>query len=87
MPNTRSAERRARQSASRHEQNKSTKSRLKTLEKKYETALTGGKKEDAELALRGITSALDKAAKTGIVHRRTADRKKSRLAVRLKQAK
>ena len=33
--------------------------------------------------LREVTSAFDKAAKTGVVHRSAADRKKSRMSVRL----
>jgi small subunit ribosomal protein S20 len=49
--------------------------------------LGSGKKDEASAALRVITSAFDKAAKTGVVHRATADRKKSRLALRLARTK
>lgn len=87
MPNTKSAERRMRNSARKHLQNRSVKSRLHTLEKSYLTLLGAGKKEDATKALREVTSAFDKAAKSGVVHRATADRKKSRLALRLAHAK
>jgi small subunit ribosomal protein S20 len=87
MPNTKSAERRMRNSARKHSQNRSIKSRLHTLEKGYLDLLSAGKKEDASKALSTVTSAFDKAAKKGVVHRATADRKKSRLAVRLAQAK
>jgi small subunit ribosomal protein S20 len=83
MPNTASAERRMRNSARRHQQNKQSKSRLKTLEKAYHAALATGKKDDADTAFRAVTSALDKAAKTGVIHSSTAHRKTSRLAVRL----
>ena len=86
MPNTKSAGRRARNSARKHSQNISVKSRLHTLEKSYETAVTGGKKEDAAVALRNLSSALDKAAKTGVVHKSMASRKKSRLTLRLNRA-
>ena len=86
MPNTKSAERRARNSARKHSQNTSVKSRLHTLEKTYETALAGGKKEDAGAALRNLSSALDKAAKSGVVHKSLASRKKSRLTVRLNKS-
>jgi small subunit ribosomal protein S20 len=82
MPNTKSAERRARNSARKQSQNIAVKSRLHTLEKSYETALATGKKEDAGAALRNLASALDKAAKTGVVHKSRASRKKSRLTVR-----
>ena len=62
--------------------NRSIKSRLHTLEKSYLELLDGGKKDDAAAALRNVSSAFDKAAKSGAVHRATADRKKSRLALR-----
>ena len=87
MPNTKSAERRMRGSARKELINHSTKSRLHTLEKKYTAVLTAGKKEDAAAAYRTLASALDKAAKTGVVHRSQADRKKSRLALRLNAVK
>ncbi len=83
MPNTKSAARRARNSARKHQQNTRIKSRLKTLEKNYLSLLTAGKKDEASGALRSVTSALDKAAKAGVIHSRTASRKKSRLSHRL----
>jgi small subunit ribosomal protein S20 len=87
MPNTKSAERRMRNSARKQVQNHSIKSRLHTLEKGYLQLLEAGKKEEAAKSLRTISSAYDKAAKTGVVHRATADRKKSRLSLRLAHAK
>ncbi len=87
MPNTKSAERRMRNSARKQAHNHSMKSRLHTLERAYLQLLGAGKKEDAATALRDITSAFDKAAKSGVIHRATADRKKSRLAIRLARAK
>ena len=87
MPNTKSAERRMRNSARKNLRNRSTKSRLHTIEKNYLDLLSAGKKDDAAKELRTLSSAFDKAAKQGIVHRATADRKKSRLAIRLAKAK
>ncbi|MCX6928115.1 MAG: 30S ribosomal protein S20 [Verrucomicrobia bacterium] len=87
MPNTKSAERRMRNSARKNLRNRSTKSRLRTIEINYLELLSAGKKDDAAKALRTISSALDKAAKSGVVHRATVDRKKSRLALRLAKAK
>lgn len=87
MPNTKSAERRMRNSARKHLQNRSVKSRLHTLERNYLSLLGAGKRDDASKALMAVTSAFDKAAKSGVVHRATADRKKSRLALRLAHAK
>jgi len=83
MPNTKSAERRMRSSARKELQNHSVKSRLHTLELKYLELVRSGKKEDAAKSLQTVTSAYDKAAKSGVVHRAMADRKKSRLALRL----
>ena len=76
-----------RNSARKHLQNQSVKSRLHTLETNYAQFLGTGKKEDAATALRLLTSALDKAAKTGVIHRARANRAKSRLSVRLKAVK
>ena len=87
MPNTKSAERRMRNSARKNLHNRSIKSSLHTLEKSYLELLAEGKKDEAAKQLRALSSAFDKAAKSGVVHRATADRKKSRLALRLAQAK
>ena len=87
MPNTKSAERRMRNSARKNLDNSSVKSRLKTLEGKYLELVEAGKKADAAGALRGVSSALDKAVKTGVVHYRMADRKKSRLTLQLNKLK
>ena len=83
MPNTKSAERRMRNSARKRLENKTIKSRLKSLEGKYLDLVGAGKKSEAVGALRGVASALDKAVKNGVVHYRMADRKKSRLALQL----
>jgi small subunit ribosomal protein S20 len=53
----------------------------------YLELLSAGKKDDAAKELRTLSSAFDKAAKSGVLHRATADRKKSRLALRLAKAK
>lgn len=87
MPNTKSAARRMRNSDRKRLHNRSVKSRLKSLERAYSDALKGGKKDDATTAYRNLTSAFDKAAKTGVIHKGKADRKKSRLASSLATAK
>jgi len=87
MPNTKSAERRMRNSARKHLHNRSLKSRLHTLEKSYLQMLSAGKKDDAAQALKTVSSAFDKAAKSGAIHRATANRKKSRLGLRFVRAK
>ena len=83
MPNTKSAERRMRNSARKRLHNRSIKSSLHQLEKKYRALLTSGKKEDATATLKAVSSAFDKAAKSGVIHKSMASRKKSRLSARL----
>lgn len=87
MPNTKSAERRMRNSTRKKLHNHSVKSRLHSLERSFVRLLNTGKKDDASKMLQTITSAFDKAAKNGVVHRATANRKKSRLALRLARTK
>ena len=87
MPNTKSAERRMRNSARKQLRNHSVKARIHTLERSFLKLVGSGPKDAATGALRAVTSAFDKAAKAGVVHRATADRKKSRLALRLAHAK
>jgi small subunit ribosomal protein S20 len=87
MPNTKSAERRMRNSARKKAHNRSIESRLHTLEKGYLQLLETGKKDEAAKSLSALSSAFDKAAKSGVVHRATANRKKSRLALRLAATK
>ncbi|MFM8419767.1 MAG: 30S ribosomal protein S20 [Verrucomicrobiota bacterium] len=86
MPNTKSAEKRVRSTARKAARNRSVKSRLKTLEKKYLSVLASGKADETKAAHADVVSALAKAAKDGVVHRATANRKRSRLALRLNAA-
>ena len=76
MANTKSAAKRARQSLTRSIQNRGVRTRLRTLQKR----VRGAAKPDAE-QIRRLISALDKAAKRGIIHRNAADRRKARLNV------
>jgi small subunit ribosomal protein S20 len=69
------------------ERNRNVKSRLKTLERRYLSAVTSGKKDEAAAAFQAVISAFDKAAKVGVIHCARADRKKSRLAARLNALK
>lgn len=87
MPNTKSAERRMRSNERKHLHNRSILSRLRKLEKGYRELVSSGKKDDATKALTGVNSAMDKAVKSGVVPRATANRKKSRLAIALNRVK
>jgi small subunit ribosomal protein S20 len=77
-----SAVKRSRQGDQRHARNVSVLSRLKTDEKKLRAALATSSEEVKGL-FESFISALDKAAKQGVIHKNAADRKKSRLNVRL----
>jgi small subunit ribosomal protein S20 len=85
MPNTKSAERRMRSNERKRLHNRSVKSRLRRLEKNYRATLAAGRKEEAAKLLPGLHSAFDKAVKSGVLPRPTANRKKSRLALLLKK--
>jgi len=79
MANTKSAAKRARQTIRRTAVNRRKLSLVKTQLKKARTAITGGKKDEAKPVLSASISALDKAVKTGQVHKNKANRLKSRL--------
>ena len=74
MANTKSATKRARQSMVRSLHNRSVRTRLRTLQRRMRVA---GKPAAEEL--RALISAIDKAAKRGIIHRNAANRRKARL--------
>jgi small subunit ribosomal protein S20 len=79
MANTKSAAKRARQTTKRTENNKRALTLVKTQAKKTRAAITGKDKASAVAQFRALTSALDKAVKTGRLHRNAASRQKSRL--------
>jgi small subunit ribosomal protein S20 len=60
---------------------------IKSRQKKLRATLAGGDAAAAKEQLVALNSALDKAAKRGIVHRNVANRRKSRLAKALAGAK
>jgi small subunit ribosomal protein S20 len=80
MANIKSQIKRNRQNAKRHERNKAVKSALRTSTKKVRAAVTGADADTAKDELRRVARELDKAASKGVVHKRTAARRKSRLA-------
>ena len=77
-----SALKRARQTEKRTATNRLNKSRLRTELRKLRAALSSGNREQAETALRGAVSTLDKAVQKGVLHKNTASRYKARLSKR-----
>jgi small subunit ribosomal protein S20 len=80
MANIKSQIKRNRQNAKRAERNRAARTALKTSTKKVRVAVATGDADTAAERAREAARALDKAASRGIVHKRTAARRKSRLA-------
>ena len=82
MANTRSAEKMIRAAERRRVRNRSIKSAVKTYVRKAERGITTAAEDTNALVVQAI-SKLDKAASKGILHRRNAARRKSRLMKKL----
>jgi small subunit ribosomal protein S20 len=80
MANTKSAQKSIRKIATRTIQNRSVRSKIKTLQKKFETLREGEDKEATKAAAVEYISALEKACKKGLVHPNKVSRKKSTCA-------
>lgn len=83
MANSRSAEKRIRTNQRRRAYNRSINSSTKTAVKKFLMATVEGNVEQARTLYNEAASALDRAAKVGVIHPNKAARKKSRMARRL----
>ncbi len=75
MANTKSASKRARQNVRRTLRNRSVRSRLRGMHKR--AAVAGAQTDTNDI--RALISAIDKAAKRGIIHKNAATRRKARL--------
>ncbi len=82
MANTRSATKRARQTLKRSLRNRTVVTRLRTMQKQVRAAQAPSAEQ-----IRALISAIDKAAKRGIIHENAADRRKARLNKALAAAK
>jgi small subunit ribosomal protein S20 len=83
MANTKSAKKAARQTVRRTEANKTRRTRLRSSVRKVEEAIASGDKEAAAAALKAAEPIIARTAQKGIVHRKTASRKVSRLSKRV----
>jgi small subunit ribosomal protein S20 len=83
---TPSAIKRVRQTARRRAVNQPRRSAAKTLVNRALLEAGNGNPEEARDALARAISALDRAAKTGAIHRNAADRRKSRLTLKVNAA-
>lgn len=80
MANTPSAKKNIRKTARQTIRNRAIKSRLKTLRKSVNQAVAAGDAQAARQAAINFVSAVDKAAKTKVIHRNAARRMKSAYA-------
>lgn len=83
MANTKSAKKAVRQIARRTAANKARRSHMRSSIRKVEEAIAAGNQEAAKAALREAEPVMARTAQKGILHRRAASRKVSRLAKRV----
>jgi len=83
MANTKSAKKAARQTVRRTAVNKTRRSRLRSSVRKVEDAIASGNKNAAAAVLKEAEPVIARTAQKGVIHRKTASRKVSRLAKRV----
>ena len=83
MPNTKSAIRRVRRVSKQTSINRMRKSRYKSIIREINSLIIGKKKDEAVKLLPKFNSQLMKIAKTGVVKKKTASRKISRLTKKI----
>lgn len=84
MANTKSAEKKTRQSVKRYERNHARISRIRTFIRKVEEAVKGGNKAAATDAFKLVQPEIHRGVSKGVLHKNTAARKISRLLARIK---
>ncbi|MFA5013456.1 MAG: 30S ribosomal protein S20 [Candidatus Paceibacterota bacterium] len=90
MPITKSAKKQLRQNPKKREKNLARNTEMKKLLKQALALIEENKVEEVEKILPLVYKAIDKAAKTGVIKKNNASRKKSRIArnaEKLKKAK
>ena len=80
MANTRSAQKRNRQSVKRRARNLSVRNNVKSVVRKAREAITAGDPAKAKEAVRVATRILDRASTKGVLHAGNAARRIARLA-------
>ncbi len=79
MPNIKSAKKRVRSNAKKEKVNTQITSSMRTAIKNVEKSAKAGNKEETQNKLNIATQRIDKAMKSGLVHKNKAARLKSRL--------
>ena len=83
MANTKSAKKAVRKISKSTEVNKARRTRMRTEVRKVEEAIQAGDKSAAVAALKDVEPVLVRTAQQGILHKRTASGKVSRLTARV----
>jgi small subunit ribosomal protein S20 len=86
MANTKSAEKRMRQSEKRRARNRAARAAMRTAVKKVRGAIDAGDAGQAETALKEAVAVIDRSVTKNVVHRNTASRTKSRLSSAVRKA-
>ncbi len=86
MPITKSAKKSLQQNLRRHQENMQRRKKFRSLHKKIVQLTEEKKIKEAETLFSEYQKAVDKAAKTNVITKNTASRKKSRLKVWLKRS-
>jgi small subunit ribosomal protein S20 len=80
MPNIKQQEKRVRLAARQRLENLRYRSTIKTLTKRLERAVEGGKKDEVSTEHRELVRLIDRAASRGALHKNAAARKKAQAA-------
>lgn len=83
LPNIKSSERSVKTDAERRARNFAVRSTIKTVSRKVLESVTAGNSDEAKALLVKASRTIDKAAAKGVVHKNSAARRKSRLALKL----
>ena len=83
MPNIKSAKKRVLVNSAKAAQNKAQKSAMKTTLKKFEAAVAGGDRSEAQSAYTVAVKTVDQAVSKGLLHSNNAANKKSAMTLKL----
>lgn len=86
MAHSLSAKKRIRQNAKRNARNRWRKEQIKDVVKTFQEAVHDGDQDRMATALTACYKQLDKVAAKGTIHKKTADRRKARLAKAMNKA-
>jgi small subunit ribosomal protein S20 len=83
LPNLPNAKKRIRQDKKRRARNDKIETELKSLSKKFVSALAAKKNDEAKKLGLSLVSKLDRARSKGVIHRNTVSRKRARILSKL----